>query len=283
MKTNPNYVKETHSGNHGPEAKEPFTEREREIKKGMQRTAQIAEFLAGEFPYNYNNMVCDLFPDSMEADSFIWQSTPECRNRFYYWITSGPGLAALWKFENNLLNLGNSTKDYYSKKGFFIDYLNRLKLIYKRLDNDEVIRITNKNDFLALYLFFSQIDRFVINDIGQVEPMKLEDLKHLILDWFYTNMNEVTEISSFTDIDKLVIIEIVPYRYYENEGSIIPNMTVDRNHYNFEFLEDLDCVKIHENFNTMEESEDFDNLLSEFSVNNWISDYFITSEKDLPF
>lgn len=283
MKTNPNYVKETHSGNHDPEAKEPFSAREREIKKGMQRTAQIAEFLSGEFPYNYNNMVCDLFPDSIEADSFKWQSTPECRNRFYYWITSGPGLAALWKFENNLLNTETSIKDYYCKKAFFIDYLNRLKLIYKRLDNDEIIRITNKNDFFALYLFFSQIDRFVINDIGQVEPMKHEALKDLIFDWFYTNMNEVTEISSFIDIDKLVIIEIIPYRYYENEGSIIPNMTVDRHHYNFEFLEGLDCVKIHENFNTMEESEDFDNLLSEFTANNWVSDYFIKSEKDFPF
>ena len=283
MKTNPNYVKETYLGNHDPEAKEPFTAREREIIEAKRRTAQIAEFLAGEFPYNYNNMVNDLFPDSMEENCFIWQSTPECRNRFYYWITSGPGLIALWKFEKNLLNSENNVKDYYCKKAFFIDYLNRLKLIYKRLDNDEVIRISNKNDFLALYLFFSQIDRFVINDIGQTEPMKLEDLKHLILDWFYTNMNEVTEISGFEDIGKLVIIEIVPYRYYGNEGSIIPNMTGDRHHYNFEFLEGLDCVKIHENFNTMEESEDFDNLLSEFTANNWTSDYFIRSEKDFPF
>jgi len=283
MKTNPNYVKETHSGNHDPEAKEPFSAREREIKKGMQRTAQIAEFLAGEFPYNYNNMVNDLFPDSMETDSFIWQSTAECRDRFYYWITSGPGLATLWKFENNLLNTESSIKDYYCKKAFFIDYLNRLRQIYRRLEHDEVIKIFDKKDFLALYLFFSQIERFVIHEIGQVEPMKYEALKDLIFDWFYTNMNEVTEISSFTDIDKLVIIEIVPYRYYENEGSIIPNMTGDRHHYNFEFLEGLDCVKIHENFNTMEESEDFDNLLSEFTANNWTSDYFIRSEKDFPF
>lgn len=283
MKTNPNYVKETHSGNHDPEAKEPFTARERQIRKGIERTEQLKQFLNDPILFNYNNMVCGLFPDSMKTDSFIWQSTPECRDRFFYWITSGPGLATLWKFENNLLKHESSVKDYYCKKAFFVDYLNRLRQIYRRLEHDEVIKIFDKKDFLALYLFFSQIERFVINDIGQTEPMKLEDLKHLILDWFYTNMNEVTEISGFTDIRKLVNIEIMPYRYYENNGSIIPNMTGDRNHYNFEFLEDGDCIMIHENFSTMEESEDFDNLLDEFKANNWTYTNFITYPEDLPF
>jgi hypothetical protein len=275
MKTNPNYVKEAITG-------EPFTARDKAIREGLKRTAQIGEFLSDEIPFNYYNMVSSLFPDDMEKENFIWQSTMECKTRFYHWIKSGPGLATLWKFEENLLKNENDVKKYYCKKAFFIDYLNRLRQIYRRLEYDETIKIFDKRDFLALYLFFSQIERFIFNDIGQCEPMKLDDLKHLILEWFYTNMNGTTEISSFEDINKLVILEIVPYKYYANNGSIIPNMAGDRNHYKLEFLEDLDCIKLHDNFSSMEESEDFDNLLNDFTTNNWVSDFNIM-DSDFPF
>jgi hypothetical protein len=275
MKTNPNYVKEAITG-------EPFTARDKAIREGLKRTSQIADFLSDEIPYNYNNMVCSLFPIDREKDNFIWQSTPECRTRFYHWIHSGAGLTALWKFEENLLKNEHDVKKYYCKKAFFIDYLNRLRQIYRRLEHDEIIKIFDKQDFLSLYLFFSQIEKFIFNDIGQCEPMKLDDLKHLILDWFYTNMNGRTEISTFEDINKLVILEIVPYKYYKNNGSIIPNMTGDRHHYRLEFLEDIDCVNMHENFSSMEESEDFDNLLNDFTSNNWESGVNI-NDIDFPF
>lgn len=283
MKTNPNYVKEFLPGDHDREDVEPFTNREREIRQGMERTKQLKEFLNDPILFNYNNMVSELFPDLVEKEMFIWESTKECRDRFFNWIESGPGLATLWKFENNLLRDESDVKKYFCKKAFFVDYMNRLRQIYRRLEHDEVIRIFDKKDFLALYLFFSLIERFVINDIGQTEPMKYESLKALIFDWFYTNTDEVTENSPFSDISKLAIVEIVPYRYYENNGSIVPNMTGDRHHYNLEFFEDLDCVRMHDNFNNMEDSEDFDNLLSDFTSNNWTSDYFLDSSFGSPF
>lgn len=279
MKTNPNYVKEFLPGNNDRENGEPFTAREKEIKKGLERVQQLKDFLNDAIPFNYNNMVCGLFPDSVEKDSFIWESTKECRDRFYNWIKSGPGLAALWQFEKSLLINEYEVKKYFYKRTFFIDYMNRLRQIYRRLEHDESIKIFDKRDFLALYLFFSQIERFVIKDIGQTEPMTYESLKALIFDWFYTNMNDVTEISGYTDKGKLVIIQILPYRYNDQNSSIIPNTTGDRHYYKLDFFEDSDYSAIHENFDTMEDSEDFDNLLSKFTVNNWVSDYFL----DLPF
>lgn len=275
MKTNPNYVKENMTG-------ESLTARDREVREGLRRTGQIADFIKEKVPYNYNNMVCGLFPDDREKENFIWQSTMESKERFNYWLLSPAGLTTLWKFEENLLNNEDDARKYYCKKCFYTDFINRLKQIYNRLEYDETIKIFDKRDFLALYLFFSQLERFIYNDIKQVEPMKLDELKHLILDWFYTNMNDIIEISSFEDINKLVILEIVPYRYYKNNGSIIPNMTGDRHHYNLEFLEDLDCVNMHENFSNMEESEDFDNLLNDFTSNNWESGVSIM-DIDFPF
>ena len=110
MKTNPNYVKEFLPGDNDRENGEPFTAREREIKERLKRTKELKDFLNDAIPFNYNNMYCSLFPDSIEKASFVWESTKECRDRFYNWIKSGPGLSALWKFEKNLLINENDVK-----------------------------------------------------------------------------------------------------------------------------------------------------------------------------
>jgi hypothetical protein len=76
-----------------------------------------------------------------------------------------------------------------------------------------------------LALFFEQIEQFICYEINQVEPLKLPNLKNQIFHTFADLCSDITEISDFNDVQKIINVDFKEYIFEIGKTSLQPSTT----------------------------------------------------------
>lgn len=143
------------------------------------------------------------------------------RQRFIMWYKSSVCVKMLITFEENYLCIDIDSRATYANQSFLIDYVISLRALFylANLPNDFVIH--DKTDFKYFVLFFEQIETFMINQVKQTVPLSFIDLRVHILKTFYDLCNDITEISSFEDISKIMDIELERFVLDFDKSSLV--------------------------------------------------------------
>lgn len=143
------------------------------------------------------------------------------RQQFIMWYKSSVCVKMLITFEENYLCIDIDSRATYANQSFLIDYVSRLRALFYLANLPGDFVIYDKKDFKYFVLFFEQIETFMINQIKQTVPLNFIDLRLHILETFYDLCNDITEISSFEDISKIMDIELIRFPLDFDKGSLV--------------------------------------------------------------
>jgi hypothetical protein len=221
----------------------------------------------------------------------------QTRSRFISWYNSNVCVKMLMTFEKYYLGNNLDNRKTFERQAFLMEHVSRIKELYNRAVMFDNLIIRDYADFKHLALFFEQIEYFICYEINQVEPMSTTDLKNKIFNTFYDLCSDITEISDFSDIQKILDVELKPYNYERGRTSLQP-MDQASTVYTFDLsIIDIDTKEsFFENFS----SEDFEDLFEpglnafledplnyeEYRSNNHLFNPFsgiICQEADQPF
>jgi hypothetical protein len=237
----------------------------------LDRLDCIRQFLfdASDYALLNSHSVLDRYrPPLYSTDDFLFETTEKVKDRFIYWYRSLAFAKILLEFEKSYIKDISNLKLAYEHQAFYMDYLTRLKIIYFNSIHENKIRITTDQDFKVFYLFLNQIEAYIIRGVNQTEPMFKSDLQGKIEKWFYDNMNDTCEISNFSDIDKLLIVNFAPY-YYNTKNNSLVHCNDLSNLYTFELLMfDQDTFNLmYSRFKDLDDLQVFEDQIGDFCEN----------------
>lgn len=271
MKTKPNYVKMN------DQDQDQAQSINQDLKVyDLDRMDQVREFLFDESDYatlNSHSVLDRYRPPLYNTNDFLFETTEKVKDRFVYWYRSLSFAKILIMFEKSYIKDITNLRRAYENQAFYMDYLTRLKIIYFNAVRLNKIMIRNDQDFYVYYLFLNQIEAYIINGVNQTEPMYKSDLQEKLEKWFYENMNDTCEISNFSDIDKLLIINFAPY-YYNTKNNSLVHCNDLSNLYTFELLMfDQDTFNLmYSRFQDLDDLQTFEDQIGEFCENPLYSD-----------
>ena len=193
-----------------------------------ERMATIKRFLFDSPKNEYCNIksIIDQYsPLTYDCSDFTLNVSKETQKRFISWYGSNLCVKMLMTFENNLLNYGLNDRIKYAKQAFLMEHILRLREIYQRAVSFDKLAINDIQDFKHLALFFEQIEQFICYEINQTIPMDKEILEITIFEAFYDLCSDITEITDFNDVEKIMNVDFKEYIFDIGETSLQPSTT----------------------------------------------------------
>jgi hypothetical protein len=191
-----------------------------------ERMETIKRFLFDNPKNNYCNIKAAIdhySPLTYDCSDFTVNLSKETQKRFISWYGSNVCVKMLMTFENNLLNYGSNDRSKYAKQAFLIEHVLRIREIYQRAISFDKLAINDIQDFKHLALFFEQIEQFICYEINQTIPMDKELLQDNIYECFYDLCSDVTEISDFNDVYKIINVDFEEYVFDIGKTSLQPS------------------------------------------------------------
>ena len=268
MKTKPNYLKM----NDQDQDQDQAAGKDQIFKNyDLDRMDQVREFLFNDSEYSLLNShtVLDRYrPPGYNTADFVFVGSEIVKQRFVYWFRSLAFSKILLDFEKSYLKDITNIRTRYEHQAFYMDYLTRLKKIYFNTLSQDKIVISDSYDFKVYYLFLNQIEAYIIKGVNQTEPMFKSDLQEKLTKWFYNEMNDTVDISNFSDIEKLLIINFAPY-YYNTQNNSLVHCKDLSNLYTFELLMfDQETFNLmYSKFKDLDDLQAFEDVIGEFCEN----------------
>lgn len=284
------------------ERQEPGESEKKEFKiYDPERMERIRHFLSSKLNHNQDLNILSVLdeygPPTHEYKDFNVTISPHTESRFISWYNSNVCVKMLMTFEKYYLGNNLDGRKTFERQAFLIEHVCRIRQIYNRVKMFGRLKINDYSDYKHLALFFEQIRYFICYEINQVEPMGTTDLKNKIFNTFYDLCNDITEISNYEDIYKIMSIELTPYYFERGRTSLQPlNQPPGVFTFNLYIIDQETKESFFENF-TYEDWEDlfepgFDAFLNdplnyeEYRSNTALFNPFsnlVNKEGDLPF
>jgi hypothetical protein len=172
---------------------------------------------------NIKSIIDQYNPLTYDLSDFTVNVSTDTQKRFISWYGSNVCVKMLMTFENNLLNYGLNDRSKYAKQAFLIEHVLRLREIYQKAVSFDKLAINDIQDFKHLALFFEQIEHFIYYEINQTAPMDKEILEITIFEAFYDLCNDITEISHFNDVQKIMNVDFEEYVFEIGKTSLQPS------------------------------------------------------------
>lgn len=236
-------------------------------------------------------------PPTYDCIDFTVNVSPRSESRFISWYNSNVCVKMLMTFEKYYLGVNLDNRKTFERQAFLMEHVCRIRELYNRVKMFDNLIIRDYADFKHLALFFEQIEHFICYEINQTVPMGTTELKNKIFNTFYDLCNDITEISDFSDIQKILDVELKPYNYERGRTSLQPMdqastvytfdlsiIDIDTKESFFENFTNEDWIDLHE--------EGFDAFLEDplnyeqYRTNNDLFNPFsgiICQETDQPF
>jgi len=173
--------------------------------------------------YSIKSIIDQYSPLTYDCSDFTVNVSKETQKRFISWYGSNVCVKMLMTFENNLLNYGSNDRSKYAKQAFLIEHVLRIREIYQRAISFDKLAINDIQDFKHLALFFEQIEQFICYEINQTIPMDKELLQDHVYECFYDLCSDITEISDFNDVQKIINVDFKEYVFEIGKTSLQPS------------------------------------------------------------
>lgn len=249
----------------------------------IERMNNIKNYLLTNDPsiINIYQEIDDYSPNGYQGLNFFFAPTDVLKDRFIRLFRSTVWIKTLMQYEFNLLTT-NSTKEYYRRRAFLVEYLIRLKNNYIWFQHDDTRIIRDKTDYLYICLFFDQIRTFIIKEFNQLVPLVKDELKMELTRWFEANFDDVSTIRSFEDIDVLCNINLEQYDYIKENSSIVQKSNTDVYTFKLYFIDETSMQSTYNSLEDIDDINDLDDLENDFTANP-LNDHILDNHKWIDF
>ena len=190
----------------------------------MERIRQFLSTSPGKGPeVNFKGLIDNYKPLTYDVSDFTVNISPRTESRFVSWYNSNVCVKMLMTFERNYLSVDFDSRKTFERQAFLIEHVTRLRELYNRVKMFDNLVIRDVADFKHLALFFEQIAYFMCYNIDQTAPLSLVDIKNKIFNTFYDLCNDITDISSFEDIHKIMTVDFDQYSFEIGRTSLQPS------------------------------------------------------------
>ena len=189
-----------------------------------ERMERIRRFLSAKNSSdgNQKTIIDQYRPPTYDCMDFTVNVSPQTLKRFIVLYNSNLCLKMLMTFEKYYLGNNLDNRKTFERQAFLMEHVTRIREIYRLGIMFDNLIIRDYADFKHLALFFEQIEYFICYEINQTEPMGTTDLKNKIFNTFYDLCSDITEISSFEDIQKILDVKLIPYHFERGQTSLQP-------------------------------------------------------------
>ena len=189
-----------------------------------ERMERIRRFLSAKNSSdgNQKTIIDQYRPPTYDCMDFTVNVSPQTLKRFIVLYNSNLCLKMLMTFEKYYLGNNLDNRKTSERQAFLMEHVSRIREIYRLAIMFDNLIIRDYADFKHLALFFEQIEYFICYEINQTEPMGTTELKNKIFNTFYDLCSDITDISSFEDIYKIMSIELTPYHFERGRTSLQP-------------------------------------------------------------
>jgi hypothetical protein len=234
-----------------------------------ERMERVKRFLFDNPKNGYCNIkaVIDQYnPFTYDSSDFTVNVSKETQKRFISWYGSNVCVKMLMTFENNLLNYGSNDRSKYAKQAFLIEHVLRIREIYQKAISFDKLVINDFQDYKHFILFLEQIRYFMCYEINQVEPLKLPNLKNKIFHTFANLCSDITEISDFNDVQKIIDVSFNQYYFECNDRTSLQPLDKPSDIYTFSLMvHDTETnISLFDNFTDIDWSDIYEPELDAF-------------------
>jgi hypothetical protein len=234
-----------------------------------ERMERVKRFLFDNPKNTYCNIkaVIDQYnPFTYDCSDFTVNVSKETQKRFISWYGSNVAVKMLMTFEENYLSADIKGRRTDERQAFLIEHVLRIREIYQKAISFDKLVINDFQDYKHFILFLEQIRYFMCYEINQVEPLKLPNLKNKIFHTFANLCSDITEISDFNDVQKIIDVSFNQYYFECNDRTSLQPLDKPSDIYTFSLMvHDTETnISLFDNFGELEWIEDIEPKLDAF-------------------